>query len=153
MLPRAAFVALFVCRRAVDGLVVDAAAEPQRIDRSYFVCSEVILKFNNRCCRCLEIIGAEIRDAVAQTLRAISQLGKVQVLPFRKQQSSLYVLWVPRADFPVLYNLPVPAGARAICTDHLDQSPPAIYDCSDANRDGMIPRAVNELPQYVEIFP
>lgn len=83
----------------------------------------------------------------------LDQLGKVQVLPFRKQHSSLYVLWVPRADFPVLYNLPVPAGARAICTDHLDQSPPAIYDCSDANRDGMIPRAVNELPQYVEIFP
>ncbi len=83
----------------------------------------------------------------------IDQLGKVQVLPFRKLNSTLYVLWVPRTDFPVLYNLPVSAGARAVCTDHLDQNPPAIYDCSDANRDGMIARAVNELPQYIEIFP
>lgn len=83
----------------------------------------------------------------------LSQTGKVQVLPFQKSQSRLYVLWVPRTDFPVIYNLPVPAGARAICTDHLDKNPAATYDCSDTNRDGMIPRAVNELPQYVELFP
>jgi hypothetical protein len=80
------------------------------------------------------------------------QIDKVQALPFRKGSSTLYVLWVPRIDFPEPYNLAVPAGARAECTDHLDQNPPAIYDCSDTNRDGMIPRAVNGLPQYVEVF-
>lgn len=81
----------------------------------------------------------------------LSQMRKVQALPFTKGRTRLYVLWVPRTDFPVIYNLPVPAGARAICTDHLDQNPPATYDCSDTNRDGFIPRAVNELPQYVEL--
>jgi hypothetical protein len=80
------------------------------------------------------------------------QIDKVQLLPFRKATSTLYVLWVPRIDFPAPYNLDVPVGARAECTDHLDQNPPAIYDCSDTNRDGMIPRAVNGLPQYVEVF-
>jgi hypothetical protein len=77
---------------------------------------------------------------------------KVQMLPFKKVSSTLYVLWVPQTNFPSPYNLAAPVGARAICTDHLDQNPPAIYDCSDANRDGMIPRAVNGLPQYVEVF-
>jgi hypothetical protein len=80
------------------------------------------------------------------------QIDKVQVLTFRKATSILYVLWVPRIDFPEPYNLPVPAGARATCTDHLDENPPAIYDCSDINKDGTIPRAVNGLPQYVEVF-
>jgi hypothetical protein len=80
------------------------------------------------------------------------QINKVQALPFRKALSTLYVLWVPQIDFPEPYNLAVPIGARAQCTDHLDQSLPAIYDCSDTNRDGMIPRAVNGLPQYVEVF-
>ena len=78
--------------------------------------------------------------------------GCLQALPFRKSSSKLYVLWVPQIDFPEPYNLAVPVGARAECTDHLDQNPPAIYDCSDINRDGMIPRAVNGLPQYVEVF-
>jgi hypothetical protein len=80
------------------------------------------------------------------------QIDKVQALPFRKATSTLYVLWVPQIDFPEPYNLAVPVGARAECTDHLDQNPPAIYACSDSNRDGMIPRAVNGLPQYVEVF-
>ena len=80
------------------------------------------------------------------------QMRKVQMLPFGKPGSRLYVLWVPRTDLPVLYNLPVPRGARAICTDHLSDAAPAVYDCSDTNRDGMIPRAVNELPQYVEVL-
>ena len=80
------------------------------------------------------------------------QMRKVQMLPFAKPSSRLYVLWVPRTDLPVLYNLAVPRGARAICTDHLSDAAPAIYDCSDSNRDGMIPRAVNELPQYVEVL-
>lgn len=84
---------------------------------------------------------------------APDQISQVHVLPFKKSASRLYVFWVPRTSFPVLYNLQVPAGARAICTDHLDQDPPATYDCSDTNRDGMIPRAVNELPQYVELLP
>ena len=80
------------------------------------------------------------------------QIDKVQALIFRKANSTLYVLWVPRIDFPAPYNLTVPVGARAECTDHLDQSLPAIYGCSDTNHDGMIPRAVNGLPQYVEVF-
>lgn len=83
---------------------------------------------------------------------ALDQASKVQMLPFSKPTSRLYVLWVPRTDLPVLYNLAVPRGARAICTDHLSDSAPAVYDCSDTNRDGMIPRAVNELPQYVEVL-
>jgi hypothetical protein len=80
------------------------------------------------------------------------QINKVQALPFRKANSTLYVLWVPRIDFPEAYNLAVPINARATCTDHLDQNPPAVYDCSDSNQDGMIPRAVNGLPQYIEVF-
>ena len=78
---------------------------------------------------------------------------------FQKPNSKLYVLWVPATDFPVFYDLPVPVGANALCTDHLDWNPydpdptkrPQTYPCSDTNRDGRIPRAVNELPQYVEL--
>ncbi len=80
------------------------------------------------------------------------QINKVQVLTFRKPGSTLYVLWVPQIDFPLIYNLGVPVGARAICTDQLNMVEPATYYCSDENRDGAIPRAVNELPQYVEVF-
>lgn len=81
-----------------------------------------------------------------------SQMSQVQVLPFAKGRNSLYVFWVPRTDFPVLYNLPVPPGATAICTDQLNLATPATYYCSDTNGDGFIPRAVNELPQYVEVL-
>jgi hypothetical protein len=83
---------------------------------------------------------------------APDQIHKVQVLTFRKANSTLYVLWVPQIDFPAYYELPVTPGAQAICTDHLDQNPPTIYYCSDTNKDGAIPRAVNELPQYIEVF-
>lgn len=83
---------------------------------------------------------------------SIDQMDKVQALRFRKRASVLWVLWVPKIDFPAIYNLPVPVGARAICTDHLADNPPTTYDCTDTNRDGLIPRAVNELPQYVEVF-
>lgn len=81
-----------------------------------------------------------------------SQASEVQVLPFEKGRNRLYVFWVPRTDFPLLYNLPVPPGATAICTDQLNMATPAKYYCSDTNRDGFIPRAVNELPQYVEVI-
>jgi hypothetical protein len=91
-------------------------------------------------------IGPPVREP------APDEIYKVQMLPFRKASSTLYVFWVPQTDFPSPYNVPVPVGARATCTDHLDQNPPAVYDCSDANRDGMIPRAINGLPQYVEVF-
>lgn len=69
----------------------------------------------------------------------------MQVLTFEKGRNRLYVLWVPRSDFPVLYNLQVPPGVTAICTDQLNLSTPATYYCSDENRDGLIPRAVNEF--------
>lgn len=91
-------------------------------------------------------IGPPVREPTPD------ELYKVQMLTFKKVSSALYVFWVPQTNFPSPYNLPVPIGARAMCTDHLDQNPPAIYDCSDANRDGIIPRAVNGLPQYVEVF-
>ncbi len=89
-----------------------------------------------------------------------SQYQVVQVLQFRKARSSfdasrastLYVLWVPKTDFPLLYNLPVAPGATAVCTDHLSNDVPSRYMCSDGNRDGLIPRAVNMLPQYVEVL-
>jgi len=89
-----------------------------------------------------------------------SMIHDVQTLVFQKANSKLYVLWVPQTDFPVYYELPVPIGAKALCTDHLDWNPydpdptrrPQTYDCSDTNRDGRIPRAVNELPQYVELM-
>jgi len=89
-----------------------------------------------------------------------SMIHEVQVLVFQKPTSALYVLWVPQTDFPVYYELPIPIGAKALCTDHLDWNPydpdttrrPQTYECSDTNRDGRIPRAVNELPQYVEIM-
>jgi hypothetical protein len=77
----------------------------------------------------------------------------VQVLTFQRGERTLYVFWVPETDFPKLYNLPVPPGVTAICTDQLNLPTPARYYCSDANRDGVIPRAVNELPQYVEVLP
>ena len=88
------------------------------------------------------------------------QIDKVQELVFQKPGSTLHVLWVQQTDFPEPYNLVVPPGARAACTDHLDRNPddpdpmmrPQHYDCSDVNNDGIIPRAVNGLPQYVEIF-
>jgi hypothetical protein len=81
-----------------------------------------------------------------------SQIHEIQVLTFRKRGSTLYVFWVPSIDFPQVYNLPVPVGATAICTDQLNRATPATYYCSDANGDGLIPRAVNELPQYVEVI-
>ncbi|HWQ11490.1 MAG TPA: hypothetical protein VNL77_01750 [Roseiflexaceae bacterium] len=80
------------------------------------------------------------------------RISEVMVLPFQKSASTLYVFWVPKTSFPKAYNLPVSPGARAICTDQLNQPSPARYDCSDANGDGLIPRAVGELPQYVEVF-
>lgn len=82
----------------------------------------------------------------------LDQIDEVQVLTFRKPSSTLYVFWVPEIDFPKPYNLPVPVGATAICTDQLSRSVPARYSCSDVNKDGVIPRAVNMLPQYVEVF-
>jgi len=91
-------------------------------------------------------IGAQVREP------SPDEIYKVQMLTFKKATSTLYVFWVPQTDFPSPYNLPVPVGARATCTDHLGENPPAIYDCSDANHDGVIPRAVNGLPQYVEVF-
>jgi hypothetical protein len=91
-------------------------------------------------------VGAPLRPT------SPDRIHDVQVLTFQKPGSTLYVLWVPQADFPVLYNMPVPLGARAICTDHLSDAAPTIYTCSDDNRDGFIPRAVNELPQYIEVF-
>jgi len=81
------------------------------------------------------------------------QLDKVQALVFQKPGSKLYVLWVPQTNFPKSFDLPVPTGSTAICTDHLDLDVAATYPCSDTNKDGFIPRAVNELPQYVEVFP
>jgi hypothetical protein len=80
------------------------------------------------------------------------QRDDVQVLQFQKGRNTLYVFWVPETDFPKAYNLPVPPGATAVCTDQLNLATPAIYYCSDTNRDGLIPRAVNELPQYVEVY-
>jgi hypothetical protein len=63
----------------------------------------------------------------------------------------------------VLYNLPVPAGALARCTTRLDgrklngtydpEGKPYVYNCSDSNKDGSIPFAVLELPQYIEVAP
>ena len=92
-------------------------------------------------------IGPELREPPAD------QRDEVQVLTFQKGRSTLYVFWVPEISFPKLYNLPVPAGATAICTDQLNLPTPATYYCSDTNRDGLIPRAVNALPQYVEVLP
>ncbi|MDZ4718791.1 MAG: hypothetical protein SH847_10110 [Roseiflexaceae bacterium] len=80
------------------------------------------------------------------------QIDQVQTRVFRKGNNLLYVLWVPVASFPKLYNLPVPPGATAVCTDQLSRDVPATYYCSDTNGDGLIPRGVNELPQYIEII-
>lgn len=90
------------------------------------------------------------------------QIDKVQVLVFQKPRSTLYVLWVPQTPdgFPKPYRLAVTPGATALCTDRLDRPPDlpyeqggrAVYYCSDTNRDGVIPRAVGELPMYVEVF-
>ena len=74
------------------------------------------------------------------------------MLPFRKGKNMLYVFWVPSIDFPKIYNLPVPPNSIAICTDQLNRDTPTTYMCSDTNGDGLIPRAVNALPQYVEVL-
>jgi hypothetical protein len=81
-----------------------------------------------------------------------NQADQVQVLTFQKGNSTLYVLWVLATSFPQPYNLPVPPGSTAICTDQLSNNAPATYYCSDTNNDGIIPRAVNELPQYIEVL-
>lgn len=101
-------------------------------------------------------IGSPIQELTAD------QIDQVQVLTFRKPHSTLYVLWVPYlADgFPKSYRLPVPVGAVAVCTDRLDRPPyipyeeggRAVYYCGDTNLDGTIPRAVGELPMYVEVL-
>jgi hypothetical protein len=83
---------------------------------------------------------------------APDQINQVQVLPFHKGGRTMYVFWVPVADFPKIYNLQVPPGSIAICTDRINLEVPDIYYCSDVNGDGIIPRAVNELPQYVELI-
>jgi hypothetical protein len=83
---------------------------------------------------------------------APDQIDQVQIRVFRKGTHLLYVLWVPVTSFPKLYNLPVPPGATAICTDQLNLDVPATYYCSDTNGDGLIPRGVNELPQYIEVI-
>jgi hypothetical protein len=80
------------------------------------------------------------------------QLGQVQVLTFKKGNNTLYVLWVPLTDYPKFYDLPVPPGATAVCTEQLSSETPKNYYCSDFNGDGLISRGVNELPQYVEII-
>jgi hypothetical protein len=92
-------------------------------------------------------VGAPLRDPPED------QIDEVMVLPFQRGASTLYVFWVPEISFPKAYNLQVPRGARAICTDQLNQPTPATYDCSDVNNDGIIPRAVGMLPQYVEVLP
>ncbi len=79
------------------------------------------------------------------------QLQQVQVLPFRKGKNMLYVFWVPSTNMPKVYNLPVFPKSVAICTDQLNRVAATTYMCSDVNGDGLIPRAVNELPQYVEV--
>lgn len=89
------------------------------------------------------------------------QAGKVRVLAFQKPGILMYVLWVQRTeclDCPVLYNIAVPQGAVARCTTNLDgrkpggnDGEPYYFNCSDTNKDGVIPRAVGELPQYIEI--
>jgi hypothetical protein len=83
---------------------------------------------------------------------APNEVGEVQILKFQKGFRTMYVLWVPVADFPKIYNLQVPPGSLAVCTDQINRDIPATYYCSDLNGDGIIPRAVNELPQYVELI-
>ena len=84
---------------------------------------------------------------------APDQLEDVQVLPFRKVNSTMYVMWVPRLDFPkTTYILSVPPGARAICTQKLSSDKPYQFDCSDSNKDGIINLAVISVPQYIEVF-
>jgi hypothetical protein len=105
--------------------------------------------------------GARYTGAPIQELTP-DQISQVQVLTFAKPKSIVYVMWVPKTSdgFPQPYNLPVWPFATAICTDHLDRTPflpyeqggRASYVCSDTNGDGMIPRAVGELPMYVEVF-
>ncbi len=80
------------------------------------------------------------------------QIDDVQVLKFRKPGVTIYVFWVMRADVPGLYNLAVPPGARAICVTRLEEPQTAASYCSDDDRNGVIPRAVNELPQYVLVY-
>jgi hypothetical protein len=87
---------------------------------------------------------------------------KVQSLVFKKDGLTLFVLWVqntPSIDKPVLYSLGVHKGARARCTTNLDgrnldgtnDGKPYLFNCSDRNADGVIPLAIGELPQYVEV--
>lgn len=84
---------------------------------------------------------------------APDQFEDVQVLPFRKFNSTMYVMWVPRLDFPkTTYILYVQPGARAICTQRLSLDKPYQFDCSDTNKDGIINLAVISVPQYVEVF-
>lgn len=82
-----------------------------------------------------------------------SQLEEVQQLTFRRGTSTLYVLWVPRLDFPKIpYEIRVPPGATAICTQSLHLETPSRYMCSDTNKDGVLRLAIGPLPYYVEVI-
>lgn len=90
------------------------------------------------------------------------QSDKVQMLVFKKDSLTLFVLWVqntPSLDKPVLYSLGVHKGAQVRCTTNLDgrnldggnDGKPYLFNCSDRNADGVVPLAIGELPQYVEV--
>lgn len=90
-------------------------------------------------------------------------IGQVRILPFQKENITMYVLWVQRTDCSncQIYNLPVPPGALARCTTNLDgrtvdnsgeTGKPYFFNCSDKNNDGSIPITVNEQPQYIEVL-
>lgn len=99
-------------------------------------------------------VGGPIEQIVNQPA------DRVRVLEFSKPGAKLYVLWVQKTDCDncVIYNIKVPAGAQARCTTNLDgrklvgsYGEPYYFNCSDSNKDGEIPRAVSELPQYIEV--
>lgn len=82
-----------------------------------------------------------------------NQLEEVQELKFRQNTSTLYVLWVPRLDFPkISYEIKVKPGATAICTQSLHLDVPSRYSCSDTNKDGVLRLAIGPLPYYVEVM-
>jgi hypothetical protein len=81
------------------------------------------------------------------------QMTEVLSLKFRKQRSTLYVLWVPQLDFPrTPYRVEVPPGATAICTQKLEKENILSYYCSDTDKDGVIWTGVISLPQYIEVL-
>ncbi len=82
-----------------------------------------------------------------------SGLDTPHALRFARPGGEVWVVWIQRTSGSVSYDLAVPPGTRAVCTEQLGQPEPAVRGCSDADGDGVIRLTVSTEPVYVQTFP